>query len=358
MEAGFSPHGGIQVWELESNRGVESLRGLAGGIAKVCFARNGRRIAALSHDWQVGIWDLSTGFLRHLLDVPQGSTTDNSALAFDSDGKQFAFAADSEAKLWDLSTGQTTSWQLPAGLMDACVFNVTGTRLFLLRSESLNREPSAAKEPSIPLGPRVCRVRDLLAAKERDLRRRENDKPLWEASAFSSALFQADATPDGRYFVAQGLQSTSPPQLLFKAYESATGREIWSARGDAGARGGAAFFDAAGRLLAVNMGRGESSELLEVPSFKFVGRLADPSALAPGATLIASAPKNQFGYALLHRDDLQPFVTLGIDQQVGPGRAVFNSDGTLLAWGNRDGTVTVCRLEDVRRHLTSVGLGW
>ena len=204
----------------------------------------------------------------------------------------------------------------------------------------------------------MCRVRDLLAAGERDLRRPENDKPLWEAAVFDSTLFHAEATADGRYFVVQGLHGIDRPELLFKAYESATGREIWSVRGEPGTGGGDAHFDATGLLLAVNSGTDGSSALLEVPSFKFVGRLPTPGALAPEARLIANDTRNHFGCELLHRNDVVPFVALGIDQQVGPGRAVFNADGSLLAWGNRDGTVTVCRLEEVRRRLTSVGQGW
>ena len=40
------------------------------------------------------------------------------------------------------------------------------------------------------------------------------------------------------------------------------------------------------------------------------------------------------------------------------GRPTFSQDGALLAWGNRDGTVTVCHLEDVQRRLAAIGFGW
>ena len=50
-------------------------------------------------------------------------------------------------------------------------------------------------------------------------------------------------------------------------------------------------------------------------------------------------------------------VTLGIDG----GSAVnpqFDRAGNQLAWGNTDGTVTVCDLKEIRERLGSVGLAW
>jgi hypothetical protein len=36
----------------------------------------------------------------------------------------------------------------------------------------------------------------------------------------------------------------------------------------------------------------------------------------------------------------------------------FSADGSHLAWGNVDGTVTVCDIQRVRQRLAEVGLGW
>jgi WD40 repeat protein len=39
-------------------------------------------------------------------------------------------------------------------------------------------------------------------------------------------------------------------------------------------------------------------------------------------------------------------------------REVFNSDGRFLAWGNEDGTVSVCDLQEMRQRLGALKLGW
>ena len=37
---------------------------------------------------------------------------------------------------------------------------------------------------------------------------------------------------------------------------------------------------------------------------------------------------------------------------------VFNRDGRLLAWGNQDGTASVCEMEELNRRLGEIRLGW
>ena len=37
---------------------------------------------------------------------------------------------------------------------------------------------------------------------------------------------------------------------------------------------------------------------------------------------------------------------------------LFSRDGSRVAWGNSDGTVTVCYPEAIRGQLDRVGLGW
>src|SRR5207248_243326 len=89
--------GSVSVWELQNGRGIPTLRGLSGQIAKTALSPDGLQIAALAHDWHVAIWEVGTGHLRAVLEAPQGMVADNSALAFSADGHQFAFATGSPA---------------------------------------------------------------------------------------------------------------------------------------------------------------------------------------------------------------------------------------------------------------------
>ncbi|PWT79508.1 MAG: hypothetical protein C5B44_06770 [Acidobacteria bacterium] len=50
-------------------------------------------------------------------------------------------------------------------------------------------------------------------------------------------------------------------------------------------------------------------------------------------------------------------VNLGLDSELLLAPC-FDSTGRWLAWGNMDGTVSVCDLKEVRDQLGRLGLGW
>jgi hypothetical protein len=350
------------MWRLEYDRGIQNLRGLVGQVSTVCFAPNGRMVAALSHDWRIGIWDLSTGFFRHLFYAPQGWTADNAALVFSKDGQKFAFAAGTEARLWDLSNGREIAWHLPLGLVDTLAFDETDKRLRLIRMEAADRLHNPDSRVVSRHYSRVLRARDLLASPERDLRGADKDKVLWENGFFDAIVYRAEATADGRYFVVLGLHGREPVQRVIKVLESATGKERWSHTcvnnvGDF-------HLEAIGKLLEFHPGGVVPSSVpyrfVAIPDGTPLGPAIPPAeAMSPGADLLAVRRNDSFGFALHRRGDKHPLVVLGIDTLIAPPeRAAFSHDGSLLAWGNRDGTVTVCRLEDVRRRLAEVDLGW
>ena len=54
---------------------------------------------------------------------------------FSPDGRQLVCSADSEARLWDLTTGREQRWRLPPGLCDCAAFDAGGKSLFLFRAE-------------------------------------------------------------------------------------------------------------------------------------------------------------------------------------------------------------------------------
>jgi hypothetical protein len=64
-----------------------------------------------------------------------------------------------------------------------------------------------------------------------------------------------------------------------------------------------------------------------------------------------------FGLTLHRRGEQRPLVTLAPYDLLSGGQ-LFNVAGTHIAWGNADGTVTVCDIQEIRRRLAAVGLGW
>jgi len=352
------PKAATIVWELEPHRGVQTLRGLTSQIAssKICFTRDGTRIAAVSIDWRVGIWDLPSGALRYRLDMPPGLTADNTGLAFSPDGQHFAVSAGSHARLWDLQTGKETTWQLPQGLLDALVFDSTGTRLFSCRMEISDWSHTFDSGSPYQQFPRVCRVRDLLAAPGHDLRRPAKNNPTWQTGLFNRRLIMIGATPDGRYFVATGIHESSPdkPKSLLKVFESATGKEVMTLDSET------FVLEPTSNFLAFTQDFGphpRPSALLEIPSGKWAGSIYPNSwALGPGARLIAVNSGAGDGFFLYRRGEKNPLVKVDFD--AADSGATFSLDGTRLAWGTQDGTVSVCYLPEAQRHMAAIGFGW
>jgi serine/threonine protein kinase/WD40 repeat protein len=116
--AAFGSAGLWQVWNLESGRGAQTLRGLTSQVEKVLLSPNERLLAALSHDSRVAVWDLQKEKLLHVFEAPKAAWVDNAALAFSSDSGQLAYSGSSDytgrAKVWDLATGKEAgSWSFP-----------------------------------------------------------------------------------------------------------------------------------------------------------------------------------------------------------------------------------------------------
>jgi hypothetical protein len=70
------------------------------------------------------------------------------------------------------------------------------------------------------------------------------------------------------------------------------------------------------------------------------------------------ASGNQFGYRLHRRGEESYLVTVGGDTIITAEDPLFNAVGTHVAWGTTDGTVTLCDIQEVRRRLAAIGLGW
>jgi WD40 repeat protein len=339
----FGP-GAVFIHALENGRGIRTLHGLSTHVIVVAASRDGRLLAALTQDWKVAVWDRVNGRLRRVLDIPPGLTADNAALAFSPDGRRLAFAGGNAASLWDIATGkELRRWPLPPGLTDALAFDPTGARLLSFRYETEGgKVPPYGTDPH--RHPRVCRIRDLLGV--------DALKPLAESRALDRHILSSRADPDGRRFYAHGLHGDGVRRRAVKAFDGLTGKVLWSLPGE-----GINAIDPTGKLLAVGLPSGMA--LVETASGKEVAAVRGGiSSLAPEARYYGDWGEHNLTVSLRRLGEAAPLVTLHRQVPIRSHSLPFSPDGRFMTWGNADGTVSVCDLEEVRRRLAEVGLAW
>jgi WD40 repeat protein len=345
----------VDIWHLEAGRGLLALRGLAGQVSNVIFSSRGDLLAAMTMDWQVAIWRLPDGQLLHVLEAPKGFDAGNAGLAFSADSRHFAFCAGSEAKLWDVDSGhEQRSWKLPPAFADTLAFANGGNQLLLIRyeTEDMKLAPGAGAHPD--QHPRVCRVRDLLASDYR--------KPLHEIRDFNRHIWAILAPADGSFFVVEGRTgSAEQPRHTLKVFDSLTGKVIWLQPPDQ-----FPFYlssgwslDPSGKLFLVGSRTKDSlpANLLEMPGAKPIDNWEEFSTgLGPDARYFARPVYPGIGF--FKGGSTSPLVRLAIDSPPSSFGTPFNRAGTHVAWGNADGTVVLCDIEEVRRRLGGLKLAW
>jgi WD40 repeat protein/tRNA A-37 threonylcarbamoyl transferase component Bud32 len=344
---GFGP-GRAHVWHLDNGRGTRILHGLHSRVARICFSPDGKLLAVLDQSWRVGIWDVSNGRLRHVLEAPAGRFTDNASLAFSHDGRRFAFASLGTAVLWDTAAGrEVRRWQLPPGLQDKLAFGPAGRHLYLVRAETRGGAPPFATDPR--RFPRVCRVRDLEGP--------EPYRVLAEITDFDWHIWDIALAEDGSRFAVLGLRGLDGAQRLVKGYSCPAGKSLWEF---AHPRLTLGAIDPSGKVVLLSAERGVT--LHEMTTGKRLDGVPQSiNTIGPGGELwVQSGHFSRFGilsHTLVRRKDRAAVITLGIDQNT-LGNPRFSPDGMQLAWGNLDGTVMLCDLSAMRRRLATVGLGW
>ena len=352
LAAGCRGAARVDVWRLEQERGIRTLRGLADPASQFCFSADGSLLAARTHSGRIGVWDLNKGALRLFMESPDSSR--DAALTFDPEGSRLALASGDEAILWEVPTGNVLGrWTLPSGSKDALAFPGSG-QLFLLRSETV---PAASPQGNTSQPNRVCRLRNLLGA--------DPMKPMHESGDFNRHFLGAVASPHGNRFIAEGIQhSASGHRRAITALEAATGEVRWSIESTRSDLQSELVLDSQGELLAARTGnRQDLVILIDTAS----GRTVETLEQVP----IALSARRKYAVHLSPGDATsQPRCNVVVQQSesvstsifafaAAPGlRPAFSKTDNLLAWSNSDGTVSVCCLEDLRRHLSEVSLGW
>jgi serine/threonine protein kinase/WD40 repeat protein len=341
----------ITIWNIENGRGIRSLHGLITPILEIRFSPDGRYVAALASDWRVAIWELRSGQLKHILEVPDGYTSDNTALAFSLDGRRFAFASGDKATLWDLESGrQLGAWSIPLGLCDFLAFTPSGP-LSLFRVETESGERGPLRDADYREHPRVGRIRELLDSGRM--------RTIAEITAFNRHVFSRVAPDDLSYIVVDGVRiDAEGERRSIAAFEGTSAKQLWSIPIPGGPRTSVDLhLDPTGRLLAMCEGSSRQYTLLEMPGGRRVGTMQENSVLGPGAEMWISPDRplwtKQPAFSLFRRNDDRPVLTLATEVMPVMSTSVFqfSADGRYLAWANSDGTIDLAELQGLNKAL-------
>lgn len=317
----------IHLWDLEGGRGIRPLRGLREATRKVWLSPDGRRLAALSDDWRLGIWRMEDYELLGLFESPIGFLADNAGGAFDARGERFAFASGTEACLLDLRSRTTLhQWRLEAGYSDQLIFDDQG-RLLLLR-----------RERDTETQPWIWRLQELTNAEKPLLLHQQTDIS-WSPGGMS---FLPAGT---RFLVWHGRNSEI--EGFLRAYEIFTGQEIWrttTGRNDGDLR---VCLDPSGRRFAHDDISGQPHRLYRLPDFRWIDSTAmGCNAIGPNGEQFLLPPwflpnqPHENGFPLFTDWCALAYVS------------AFSPDGRLLAWGTEEGEVMVADIAEVRRLFT------
>jgi WD40 repeat protein/serine/threonine protein kinase len=120
--------GETTIWDVESGRQVQSLKGHKGGVVGVAYSPDGKLLASSGWDGTVRLWDPVSGSELRTL---RGHENIVFRIAFHPDGKRLASGSwDGTVRIWDVTTGEQLD-QLEEGVSEiwAMAYSRDGRRL-------------------------------------------------------------------------------------------------------------------------------------------------------------------------------------------------------------------------------------
>lgn len=324
----------ICVWAVEPHRGIQRLRGLSSSIRKVAFSPDGRRIAALSDEWLLAVWDVLSGHLLRLFEVPPGRYADGAAIIFTRDGDQIAYSTEAEASLLDLgSGGRVATWTLPTGAYgDQLQFDDTG-QLMLAR----------VILPTNIERPRLWGV----------FRLPRNGSPALLTAQAEMAYSTANVTltAAARRLIVLAHDRGQGFDTL-RAIDPASGREQWVHQNNTHGGWQLIPVDPTGEWLAwCEPFSPDDSRLIAAHGGRLGSVMPRCIAIGPSMRLIVGYDSDA-NFAFL-RGGARPAkrIPLETDGELLTDACVFSPNGTLVALGSTEGVVVVTDLRSLNRKI-------
>jgi WD40 repeat protein len=350
----YDPRCGVDLFEMQAHRGIQTLRGLTGQVCRTTITRNGNWIAAITLDSQAGVWNVFTGELMLRIDVPEALFAAHADVRVTEDGQFLIIASGKAAQRWSIpqvgpnqSPRLVDTWPLNPAFTNRLVISPEG-KLLLCRFETKSGKQYPLGLASIDSDPRRVRIYELVPS-----------KPALLIAAHADLPEHVDAIvalPDATCFIADGVASKMPVLNLVVAYAAQSKDRLWELPLPENRLRGSINIDATGRVLCYCV----NSNLYQLRSLPFQ---AQPDVPGGAKEWPAFANRVVFRFAedgvrLGFPESASEFLTLSPGKKVPGNTSLFTPDGRYLIWGLEDGTVHVADMEKVRQAMTTVGFGW
>jgi len=283
----------------------------------------------LSDDPHLAVWELASGRLLFLFEIPDGqSYADNAGACFDASGNRLAFATGTNACLYDLKTGRVTNaWHLATGWSDQLQFDARG-RLLLLRRERA-RESRAWFWHLFELGASGSLV----------LVRQQQEKN-W-------SVLDLAFVPGGEQFLVWDDETLGARQAI-RVLDVADGRERWKTEIAGPAGDLRVCFDPSGRWFGYTAYHDARLRLMRFLDFQEIGITAEGyDAISPSGQEFAAGIAGQ-RWLLPDCTGSKHGIPLATDWTGLSWVSAFSPNGKLLARGTEEGVVLVADLQAVR----------
>ena len=254
--ASASEDGTIKVWDVRTRKQIgETMKDQTGAVESIAVTPDGKRLISGGVDGILRVWDLSARKLLHEL---PGHTQNIEGVAVSPDGRLTASAAfDGNVQVWDLSGPEPRlKWVVNAeNSLYAVAFAPDGSRVAVVRGDSSVVEFDA--ESGRRLGRNsnevgryrgvtyVPGIDGMLLAVGDDGRMRawdaSRDEFLWGTTAHPKTVWSVACSPDGRFAVTAGSDTT----VRVWSLQPSPARSLDSSRGSVSY----VFPDASGVLL-------------------------------------------------------------------------------------------------------------
>jgi serine/threonine protein kinase/WD40 repeat protein len=345
---------GVSLWDLNPNAVSRRLLGLSGQIELIALSPDGKHVAALAQNWEIGVWNLEEHRLCGIHNVPAGVHADNGCLLFSPDGTTLTYSCGSaevtEVRQWSVATGkEIRRWQLPSALQNKMAFDAAGD-LWHAQVELRNGEPLLGNQV-FPWKdfPRICRIRNLFSAKPNVIRA--------EIADFNRYVFRMEMTRDAKFLAIEGRGGSDGEGRWLKSFDRKTGLPTWTYATQNTMPFANLAFDASGACLAYGPDNDASrSMLVAVPSGAPLREMAGtPMAMSTdGEWSLIPIWNHRVGCFAMQRGRDEPVANFALDSTMLS--VAIDPRGCLMACGSRQGRLDVCNFPEMRKRLESVGL--